>query len=153
MNGATVIDRGHVTLTMYCPDHLPSKKEKARLIAREARRRAQGNEARKITNLEICRAIQQGSSQRMDLIDLTRALRKPRRETVGELAIVSMAVGRAESDGLVEENGVQINLGTGRCTDLYGLTDAGRHILMTAVTGPAAHDVLAEIEAEMAGAA
>ncbi|RYF30664.1 MAG: hypothetical protein EOO23_04660 [Comamonadaceae bacterium] len=153
MNGKSIIEMGHVTLTMYGPDHQPSKKEKARREARDARLRAQAIEAQKITNLQICQTIQGGRYERMDFIELTRALRKPRRETVGELAIVSMAVERAESDGLVEETGVQFNLGTGRGVDVYGLTDAGRHVLMTSVTGPAAHAVLADIEAEMAGAA
>lgn len=122
------------------------------LCERDQRLLAKALEAKKITALEVCRAIQGfGSHRPMRFVELARMLRKSLQPTVRDLTIVRMAIGMAESSGFIREAEPSIFDKTSE--GWYVLTDAGRHILMTSVTGPAAHDVLAEIEAEMAGEA
>ena len=122
----------------------------ARLSDRDQRILAQAIEAQKITNLEICRTLdQEGGHLGLHFLHRARVLRKSPRQTVRDLNIVRMAVGRAASAGLISDEQTWKE----HYENVYELTDAGRHILRTAVTGPAAHALLDEIEAEMAGQA
>lgn len=120
------------------------------LCERDQRILAQALEAQKITDLEICRTIHGlGSHRGMHFLEIARMLRKSPRQSVRDLNIVRMAVGRAAARGLItdEDNTKE------HYENVYELTDAGRFVLRTAVTGPKAHSILDEIEAEMAGEA
>ena len=117
------------------------------LSERDQRVLAKALEAKKINALEICRAIHGfGSHRPMRFGELARMLRKSLQPTVRDLTIVRMAIGMAESGGFIREAEPTVF----DKTDFggYFLTDAGRHILKTAVTGPKAYSILDEIEAE-----
>lgn len=107
-------------------------------------------EAKKLTGLEICRDIADSGRDAEHFLALARTLRASPRQTVRDLTIVRMAIGMAESSGLRVANLV---VDDSAYANAYELTDAGRFVLRTAVTGPKAHALLDEIDAEMAGEA
>lgn len=122
------------------------------LSERDQRVLAKALEAKKITALEICRAIHGlGGHRPMRFVELARMLRQFPKTTVCDLTVVRMAIGMAESGGFIRE--AEPTVFDKNDYGGYFLTDAGRFILMTAVTGPKAHSLVAEIEAEMAGEA
>lgn len=108
-------------------------------------------EAKKLTGLEICRAIADSGRDAEHFLALARRLRASPRQTVRDLTIVRMAIGMAESSGLIRDANLLVD--DSAYANAYELTDAGRFVLRTAVTGPKAHALLDEIDAEMAGEA
>lgn len=122
------------------------------LSERDQRVLAKALEAKKINALEICRAIHGfGSHRPMRFVELARMLRKSLQPTLRDLTIVRMAIGMAEYGGFIREAEPTVfdkgDFGG------YFLTDAGRHLVMTSVTGKSARALINEIEEEMAGQA
>lgn len=120
------------------------------LCERDQRLLAKALDAKKITALEICRTIHCAGGH-LHFVELARVLRKSPRQTVRDLTIVRIAVGMAESGGFIRE--AEVTTFDKTSEGGYLITDAGYFILKTSATGPAAHDVLADIEAETAGSA
>lgn len=93
------------------------------------------------TRLEICRAVEAAGAKGLKGVPANPLFRSSAMHK--EAALFADAV----EQGLVEV--FRIN----QAHHYFRITEAGRFYLRTSVTGPAAHSILADIDAEMAGRA
>lgn len=106
--------------------------------------------SKQITNLEICNRFHEADLNFISLRECGNAFHGH----AGKVVLHAMA--RARDEGLIVSCIFEHHGHYGELAGLvpgYRLTDAGRHIATTSVTGKSARETLNEIEAEMAGQA
>ncbi|GKT26027.1 hypothetical protein [Acidovorax sp. SUPP3334] len=100
--------------------------------------------SKKITGLQICAAIAKTAHGSMRRLDLALEIRlNPLNDW--QLGIECAAIGVAVCEGLIVDVDADVGHGFVR---ICHLTDAGRHLLMTRITGTTARGILDEIEGE-----